>query len=89
MEMKDTQITSLEEARKKDEGDKNFLCLLFIRLLFLFRQVFVGDWSQELGVSLKCQETSKGLNTTSNKTSTTSATVLVELGEEHHDREET
>ena len=49
----------------------------------------VGDYSQELGVSLKSQESSKGLNTTSNKSSTTSATVLVELGEDHHGREVT
>ena len=40
MELKDAQIESLEEARKKDEGDKS-LCLLFVRLLFaFFRQVF-------------------------------------------------
>ena len=34
VELKNAQIASLEEARKKDEGDKNFLCLLFIRLSF-------------------------------------------------------
>ena len=40
IELKDGQIASLEEARKKDEGD-NSRCLLFFRLSFaFFRQVF-------------------------------------------------
>ena len=40
LELKDGQIASLEEARKKDEGD-NFTCLHSVCLLFAFyRQVF-------------------------------------------------
>ena len=35
IELKDGQIASLEEARKKDEGD-NSRCLLFVCLFFAF-----------------------------------------------------
>ena len=38
--MKDAQIASLEEARKKDEGDKVFFAFFSSDFFLLFRQVF-------------------------------------------------
>ena len=40
VEMKDAQIASLEEARKKDEGDKVFFAFFSSDFFMLFRQVF-------------------------------------------------